>query len=209
MSGVPIEELVQLLLTQNGGRYRYGGKASSYIASPKNSGYPIDCSGLISWGTGRLGEPLLGSSGEQFAQCASYGLEISVDEAIHTRGALLFIQPDIHVACSLGDPDGVLSDAYTIEAHDTAQGIGIYSAVNRFNYAAKIPGFDYTAPEDDMTAVFVTSGPASPWFVTDGLHKRPLAPGEDVELVNLGIVSSANKVVKVITAAQLARIPPA
>jgi cell wall-associated NlpC family hydrolase len=141
---LPIEPLIQLLLTQIGGRYVYGGKASSTVADPKAHGYGMDCSGFVSWATGRQGRGLLGGSGEQYAECLRDGLGITVDQGIATRGAILVIPANgaEHIAVSLGD-------GRTVEAHDTAEGIGIYPATGRFNGAALIPGFDYTTPTED------------------------------------------------------------
>lgn len=145
MTLTPIESLVQLLLTQSGDGYVYGAKESSLIANPGADRLPFDCSGLVAWGTGRLGHPLLGSSGEQYAQCASAGLAIPVDKARATRGALLFVQPDTHVAMSLGN-------GMTIEARGIAYGVGSWSSSlgRDFNAAALIPGFDYTEQDLDM-----------------------------------------------------------
>jgi cell wall-associated NlpC family hydrolase len=141
---LPVEPLVQLLLSQVGGRYVYGGKVSSTVADPKARGYGMDCSGFVAWGTGRIGRGLLGGSGEQYAECLRAGLHIPVAEGIATRGAILVIPGDgaEHIAVSLGD-------GHTIEAHDTAEGIGIYPAHNRFSGAGRIPGFDYTTPTED------------------------------------------------------------
>jgi hypothetical protein len=74
---------------------------------------------------------------------------ISVDQAMHTKGALLFYfsneptpgggRPSkAHVAISLGD-------GRTIEARGTKYGVGEFTAHNRFNYAGVIPGLDASA----------------------------------------------------------------
>jgi hypothetical protein len=139
-----VRELVALLLAQAGGRYIFGGKAplsAGSLLEPFRIG--VDCSGFIQWGTGVLGHPLNGGSGQQLAACRAAGLERTVPEGIATAGALLFIPYNgaEHVALSLGN-------GYTIEAHDTAQGIGQYPAAGRFSAAALIPGFTYTEEAD-------------------------------------------------------------
>jgi hypothetical protein len=73
-----------------------------------------------------------------------------VDQALHTKGALLFYfstEPNegggrpskAHVAISLGD-------GRTIEAKGTKYGVGEFTAHNRFNYAGVVPGLDASAP---------------------------------------------------------------
>jgi peptidoglycan hydrolase-like protein with peptidoglycan-binding domain len=133
-----VEELVQLLLTQDGGRYQFGGKVAGSVADPKAEDLGMDCSGFIAWATTRLGHPLIGGSWQQLDSCREAGLSLAVSTAISTRGALLFIPANgtDHVALSLGN-------GYTIEAHDTADGIGSWPAAGRFSAAAKIPGFTY------------------------------------------------------------------
>jgi hypothetical protein len=64
--------------------------------------------------------------------------------------------------------------------------------------------------EEDEMATFIASNAAGTWFVTNGLTKRPLAPGENQLLVDLGLVkwpdgSVGN--VKIISQASLDRIP--
>jgi cell wall-associated NlpC family hydrolase len=63
------------------------------------------------------------------------GTDVSVDKALHTRGALLF-RPG-HVAISLGD-------GRTIEARGSAYGVNIFSAQGRgWTSGALIPGLKY------------------------------------------------------------------
>jgi cell wall-associated NlpC family hydrolase len=72
-----------------------------------------------------------------------------VNEAMHTRGALLFVGDGqgvgrdaiTHVAWSLGD-------GTTIEARGKAWGVGCWPSANRFDFAALVPGVDYTKEED-------------------------------------------------------------
>lgn len=142
-----IELLVTKLLTQKGGKYTFGGKVAPSVVNPKAAGLGMDCSGFIAWASAQCGAALYGDSGSQLKKCRMAGLGISVEDAIRTRGALLFIPSNgaEHVACSLGD-------GTTIEAHDTAEGIGIYPAtVARFKAGALIPGFTYPMIGTDMT----------------------------------------------------------
>jgi peptidoglycan hydrolase-like protein with peptidoglycan-binding domain len=138
MTTTDVELLVQLLLTQDGGPYRWGGKPPYDLADPKAEGWAPDCSGFLAWGTGHLGHPVPGGSGEQLAYCRAAGLGCTVADAIATRGAGLWIPGDgaEHVAISLGN-------GFTIEAHDTADGIGSWPAAGRFYAGARFPGFTY------------------------------------------------------------------
>lgn len=130
-----IENFVQLCLTQKGYPYKWGGKASPTNSDPKGN---LDCSGLVEWAAGRAGQPLTGGSWQQLETCQKAGLQISVAQAIVTRGALLFIPANgaDHVAVSLGD-------GMTIEARGAAWGIGSWPAAGRFQSAALVPGFNY------------------------------------------------------------------
>lgn len=42
-------------------------------------------------------------------------------------------------------------------------------------------------PEEETMLRFITENDSTPWFVTDGMTKRPLAAGEDRLLVDLGL----------------------
>ena len=65
--------------------------------------------------------------------------------------------------------------------------------------------------EDDVKLRFITADSSTPWFVTNGLTKRVLAPGEDQTLVDLGLaVREVNGGgVKQIGQAAIDRIPNA
>ncbi len=79
----------------------------------------------------------------QYMQLKRTNHLIPVDQALKTKGALLFYfsrEPSgglpagqAHVAISLGD-------GRTVEAKGTRYGVGEWSAKHRFNYAATIPG---------------------------------------------------------------------
>lgn len=63
--------------------------------------------------------------------------------------------------------------------------------------------------EDDMAGRFVTGGTQAPWFVTDGLFKRPVAPGEQNTLLanELAAKYTDGSTVKVVDPAWLASLP--
>jgi cell wall-associated NlpC family hydrolase len=142
---IPIEDVVQLLLTQNGWLqgYLFGGKPPISCPDLRAADIRSDCSGFIDWGTGRKGKQLAGGSGQQLATCRAAGLEIPLTQAVKTRGALGFRPADgsEHVVMFLGN-------GMTIEARGAAYGIGSWSATQGRDFAAGalIPGFDYSTP---------------------------------------------------------------
>lgn len=104
----------------------------------------FDCSELTRWAAGRAGFDLEDGTWLQYLQLKDAHATISVDDAIHTPGALLFrfsTEPtpgsgrpsDAHVAISLGD-------GRTVEASDPSVGVIYGKADNGFNYAAYLPG---------------------------------------------------------------------
>jgi cell wall-associated NlpC family hydrolase len=127
-------------LAQDGDAYVWGVHDEISDPDPKS----FDCSELVKWSAGRAGVTLDDGSWNQYLQLQSGGHTISVEEAAHTPGALLFSfssaptpgagrPEEAHVAISLGD-------GRTIEASSPETGVGIHKVGHRFNYAAVIPG---------------------------------------------------------------------
>ncbi|PBC75968.1 cell wall-associated NlpC family hydrolase [Streptomyces sp. TLI_235] len=137
--GDRLSRFVDAALAQNGDRYVYGAEAD--LDDPNPSAF--DCSELVQWAAHRAGLDITDGAVWQYRQVHEAGTTMSVEEALHTRGALLFSfnsdpltgEPGHqHVAISLGD-------GHTIEAHGSATGVGIFEAsAKRFNYAAMPPG---------------------------------------------------------------------
>jgi cell wall-associated NlpC family hydrolase len=107
------EKMVQYALAQQGKPYVWGQSGPG----------SFDCSGLVQAATTAAGKPLAKPSESQLTTCRNAGKTISVDEARHTRGALMFIMTsaDHHVAISLGD--GV----HTVQAKGTGYGCGVFT----------------------------------------------------------------------------------
>jgi cell wall-associated NlpC family hydrolase len=135
------DTFVQDALAQAGDRYVFGAEASPDDANPSI----FDCSELTQWAAKRAGVDLPDGSWLQYQTLAKEGGTMSVEQALKTRGALLFHfssspmgsgrPAQAHVAISLGD-------GRTIEARSTKDGVGIFTAdTTRFNYAAAIPQF--------------------------------------------------------------------
>ena len=149
---VDVETVVQLALAQQGDRYVANAGPSANEADPS----AFDCSGLVQWACGRAGVQPAMPDGSWLQQrwCKSNGTILTVEQAIATRGALLFkhrdadgnpvdpgpaCPPKAHVAISLGD-------GHTIEAMGSQYGVLIASALNRdWTAGALIPGCTYAS----------------------------------------------------------------
>jgi hypothetical protein len=157
----PIEDVLLWSLAQEGDRYIFGWEIAPGTQDPKAS----DCSELVEWACGMAGvQPTVpDGSWIQYRHCRDRGQLLRIDEAVNTRGALLFRfvgNPDsggrpssAHVAWSLGD-------GTTIEARGTKWGVGTWSAYGRgWTHAGLLPGIDYGPndhiihEEDDMANV--------------------------------------------------------
>ena len=131
-------------LSQRGKPYVWGSSASPSDPSPKS----FDCSELTKWAAARVGVTLPDGASSQYLYCKEHGTTMSVDQALHTPGALLFhfnkeptsranLDGD-HVAISVGD--GV----HTMEARGRAYGTNVFTATGsragHFDFAGMIPG---------------------------------------------------------------------
>lgn len=117
---------VGFALAQAGDTYIYGAEAS--VSDPNPNAF--DCSELVQWAAGRAGVPFVDGSSAQIAACRG----ISVEQAIRTRGALLWHEG--HIAISLGN-------GRTIEAANSRVGVVSYNAAGRFARGGLIPGMRY------------------------------------------------------------------
>ncbi len=140
--GSPIaQEFLQTALAERGKPYVYGASASPSDANPR----AFDCSELTKWAAARVGVTIPDGATAQYLYARDHRTTMTVDQALHTPGALLFhfgheprnlgdIPADGHVAISVGD--GV----HTIEARGHAYGTGVFEATpGRFNFAGMIP----------------------------------------------------------------------
>lgn len=206
-----VDTLVWLMQQQTGDRYIFGAEAD--LSDPDPSAF--DCSELVQWACARCGvQPTMpDGSWIQWQHCRNHGTLISIEEAIRTKGALLFVfgsdpsgknrPKSAHVAVSLGD-------GRTIEARGTRYGVGSWSVAGRgWTHAALIPGVDYSpgikpastsviAQEDDVARVMVQPPAehslANSWWMSDGIFKMWVPDGNTFQqLVFLG--AQAEKVV--------------
>jgi cell wall-associated NlpC family hydrolase len=130
-------------LQEQGKPYVYGATASISDPNPK----AFDCSELTKWASARAGITIPDGATAQYLYIRDHGATMTVQQALHTPGALLFhfghepknlgdIPADGHVAISLGD--GV----HTIEARGHAYGTNVFDNAGgrSFNFAGMIPG---------------------------------------------------------------------
>jgi len=130
-------------LAEKGKPYVYGATARISDPDPKS----FDCSELTLWAAARAGVTIPDGATAQYLYIRDHGGTMSVQQALHTPGALLFhfghepkdlgdIPADGHVAISLGD--GV----HTIEARGHAYGTNVFDNAGgrSFNFAGMIPG---------------------------------------------------------------------
>ena len=115
------QQFLATALAQRGKPYVYAATARIDDPNPK----AFDCSELTKWAAARSGVTIPDGATAQYLQIRDQGRTMSVEQALHTPGALLFhfghepkdlgdIPADGHVAISLGD--GV----HTIEARGTS-----------------------------------------------------------------------------------------
>ena len=130
-------------MAQAGKPYIWGASAAPSDPNPK----AFDCSELTKWAAARVGVDIPDMASAQYIYLRDHGATMSVDQALHTPGALLFRFPHEptrvgenpnaeHVAISVGD--GV----HTIEARGHAYGTNVFdnAAGRGFNFAGMIPG---------------------------------------------------------------------
>jgi cell wall-associated NlpC family hydrolase len=149
-----VDRFVNVALAQDGDRYVFGARAKLSDSDPDT----FDCSELTKWAAHQAGVEIPDGAMYQYLDLKNKNALMPVDEALKTKGALLFYfsreptpgggRPSkAHVAISLGD-------GRTIEAKGTRYGVGEFSARNRFNYAGVIPGLDSSTPPPATQATY-------------------------------------------------------
>jgi cell wall-associated NlpC family hydrolase len=139
-----LDQFLELATAQEGDSYVFGATAEG----PDPDAF--DCSKLVQWAASQVGVDLPRSSQEQYLHLKSESMLIDVEEALQTKGALLFYfpyeptggprPPGAHVAISLGD-------GRTIEA-TPGRGVAFMDADTRFTHAAVVP--ELAGPEMTM-----------------------------------------------------------
>lgn len=164
-----VETFVQAALNQVGDRYVYGHDVD--LADPNPTTW--DCSELTQWAAHQAGVEFGEATYIQYLDLKDRGATMDVDQALQTRGALLFTfssEPtpgggrpgNAHVAISLGD-------GRVVEAANPDDGVVISQAGNRFNYAAVIPGLTGGALDTAPAALMAATLPDATDSDSDGL----------------------------------------
>lgn len=118
-------EFIEQAQSQQGAKYIWGAKPATSNVKPDG----FDCSGLVRWAASRAGLSLPEGSMQQLASVKS----IPVEQALKTRGALVFYKGDPnHVAISLGN-------GKVLEA-TSPWGVTTSSRTSRFTHGGLIPG---------------------------------------------------------------------
>jgi cell wall-associated NlpC family hydrolase len=141
------EAFVQAALDQVGDTYVFGSETDLSDADPET----FDCSELVQWAAAQAGVDITDGSWNQYLALQGQGASTTVDQALQTRGALLFSfssEPtsgggrprQAHVAISLGD-------GTVVEAASPRDGVEISPAdASRFTHAAVIPELATSTP---------------------------------------------------------------
>lgn len=125
-----VDRFVALCLQQAGKSYVYGANPDSDSPNPAS----FDCSSLVQWAAIRTGIPdPTRTTHTQLAKIRAAGRTITVQQAINTKGALLFGHQVEHVAVSLGN-------GKTIEAMNSQAGVRQGDAAGRFGSAGLLVG---------------------------------------------------------------------
>jgi cell wall-associated NlpC family hydrolase len=145
------DAFVQKALGQRGHPYKFG--EGHDIGNPNE--YSFDCSGLVLWAAQQSGYTGLGNTNAQgiYQYAVDHNSTMSVDQALKTKGALLFGKNGdkvSHVAISMGD-------GTTMEAKSTAAGVDVFPARGGWDAAAMLPGMG--ASSAPSSSVAPSSGP--------------------------------------------------
>jgi cell wall-associated NlpC family hydrolase len=140
------DAFVAIAQQQAGDEYVFGAETSLTDSDPE----VFDCSSLTMWAAKQVGVDIQDGTWNQYLDLKGQGQTMSVEEALHTKGALLFYFSEeptpgggrpssAHVAISLGD-------GRTIEAQNSENDVGVFQAGDRFNFAGMIPEMAGPAP---------------------------------------------------------------
>lgn len=181
-AGGQVQHMLDLALKQVGDEYVFGADVAETDPDPS----VWDCAELTQWSAAQIGSDIPGSSFEQYLALKSQGLIIPIEQGMNTPGALLFHfssepQPgggrpsEAHVALSLGH-------GQTVEAQSEEVGVITDDAGGRFEYAALLPGVDYSG----AAAAAMTELPAAA-DASMGASAVPDASGLTQDMVIYGI----------------------
>lgn len=189
-----IEDVLLHSLAQDGDKYVFCAAVDFADPNPRQ----FDCSGLVQWSCQRAGvAPFVPrTSFLQARHCIKNMQEISVEEAVATRGALLFkFTPGVNLMTITTRPETAhvawsLGNGSTIEAANSKWGVGSFTSnpvTRKWTHGGLLPGVDYTTTtskgskneEEDMPQVMYFSG-SQPGevhvYVVSGVVGKHLSP---------------------------------
>jgi hypothetical protein len=184
-----VSDFLEKALAQIGDKYQRGVEASIKDADPD----AFDGSELVEWAANRSGVMINDGAANQYRQMSAHGTTISVDDALHTPGAILYEftgdprnPTRASTAISLGD--GRIIDI------DPQAGVRIMPADQfTFTHAGTMPGFVDGANPDASAGAVVQDAyqrhgidtdpaeqgdPGDPGIPDDGPSASPTAAGE-------------------------------
>jgi hypothetical protein len=133
-----LQTFLDKAVAQSGDKYIFGAEVKLDDPNPST----FDCSELVEWASHQAGVKMPDGALNQYRHLNSEHSTMSVEQAMHTPGALLFSfdadpisgkPTHCHVAISLGN-------GKTIEAKGTQYGVGSWEAnTKRFQYAGYMP----------------------------------------------------------------------
>lgn len=141
---IPSSAVIDEAIKFKGQRYVF---AAEIDAKPDTYIGPVDCSELVQHACRRAGVMPRVPDGAYGQWLHSRHLQIPIEEARRTHGALMFMGDGVgkgrdaifHVGFSLGD-------GRTFEARSASYGVGFFDRRGGWSYAAKIPGVDHFQP---------------------------------------------------------------
>jgi hypothetical protein len=136
------EQFVQKCLGEIGDRYEFGAEVQP--GTPPSVTKEWDCSELVEVKLREVGIASPDGSKAQEEWCRQNGTICALDEAIRTRGALLFMEG--HVGVSLGNGE-------TVEASGSKGVARLSATYNKWTHGGLVPGLTYQGGS------YIPSGP--------------------------------------------------
>ena len=136
------EQFVQKCMAEIGDRYDYGAEVQP--GTPPSLTTEWDCSELVEVKLREVGIASPDGSKAQEEWCRQNGTICALEEALRTRGALLFMEG--HVGVSLGNGE-------TVEATGSKGVARLSATYNQWTHGGLVPGLNY------QSGSYVPSGP--------------------------------------------------
>jgi len=189
-SSVKLDRFIKAATDQVGDKYQFGAEADENDPNPS----AFDSSELVEWASHQAGfHDMPDGSWNQYRYLHEQGASVTLDEAMHTRGALVFgFSSDplestdrparAYVGISLGDGKQI------IDVSERSGEVRVMEPGGFYSYGAKIPEFH--APDDSVTPddPFAPSQDPAKSYGPDGqiIHEDLPAPSDPVLIPGAG-----------------------